>query len=149
MRELFNRKVRDFQLAFYFRQIRRNDNNVSVECIDGLHVTVDRKAANQAPTAVLIENAHYGGEVCTSTTGYRFKYFRLSHSYLRHPLKNSRGAHAAAYAHGDHAIAAVTPFKLAQDTGGKLRAGATQRVAQCDRATVDVNFLRVETKRFD
>src|SRR5450755_3587076 len=51
---------------------------------------------------------------------------------IRHVLKDAGGAHAAADAHGDHAIAGAAALHLAHELHGELGAGAAQWVAQGD-----------------
>ena len=58
---------------------------------------------------------------------------------LREAFENSCRTHAAADAHGYHAVARVAAFQFAQDCGGEFCAGAAQRMAQGDRAAVDVD----------
>src|SRR5260370_22274616 len=64
-------------------------------------------------------------------------------------LEYTRGAHAAADAHRDHAIASVAALQFAQDAGGQFRAGAAERMAQSDGAAVDVHFVGIESQRLD
>src|SRR5215212_7155959 len=73
----------------------------------------------------------------------------LSTAYCLQSFKNSGGAHAAANAHRDHAVASAAAFELAQDGGGQLRARAAEGVAQGDGAAVDVDAFGVEAQRLD
>src|SRR6266851_5220101 len=68
---------------------------------------------------------------------------------LGNEFKDSRGAHSAANAHGDHAVSPVAALEFAEDAGGQLRARATQWMSERDRAAVDVNFLRIQTQCLD
>src|SRR5215471_4914847 len=52
------------------------------------------------------------------------------------------GAHAAADAHRDDGVAALAAFELVQRGRNLPRAGRTERVAEGDRAAVDVHTLR-------
>src|ERR1700691_4829318 len=47
---------------------------------------------------------------------------------LRKALENSSRAHAAAHAHGYHAIASLASLQLTQNRSRQLRARATQRM---------------------
>src|SRR5688572_9361439 len=68
---------------------------------------------------------------------------------LTQGLEYPCGAHAAADAHRDHAVAAAAPFQLAQDGRRQLRPRAAQRVAERDGAAVDVDAFGVEPERLD
>ena len=62
-------------------------------------------------------------------------------------LEDAGGAHAAADAHGDHAVAGVAALHFAQQRRGELGAGAAQRMAERNGAAVDVHLLGIETER--
>src|SRR5207302_6198883 len=59
-------------------------------------------------------------------------------------LKDSRRAHAAAHAHGDHAVAGFAPLHLPEQRGGQLGPGAAEWMTQGNRAAVDDGLFRVE-----
>ena len=54
-------------------------------------------------------------------------------------FENSRGAHAAAHAHGHHAVPRLAALHFLQQPGGQLGAGAAQRMPQRDGAAVDIH----------
>eukprot|EP00411_Alexandrium_monilatum_P019117 CAMPEP_0175246494 /NCGR_PEP_ID=MMETSP0093-20121207/33132_1 /TAXON_ID=311494 /ORGANISM="Alexandrium monilatum, Strain CCMP3105" /LENGTH=82 /DNA_ID=CAMNT_0016540641 /DNA_START=8 /DNA_END=253 /DNA_ORIENTATION=+ len=56
-------------------------------------------------------------------------------------LDDASSAHARANAHGDHAELALRALQLWQQRGDLPGAGATQRVAQGDRAALGVDLL--------
>ena len=64
---------------------------------------------------------------------------------LRDALENARGSHAAADAHGNHAITCLAALKFAHNCGGKLRSGAAERVAQSDGAAIGIYPRGIET----
>src|SRR3989454_7049343 len=64
-------------------------------------------------------------------------------------LEDTGGAHAAADAHGDEAVAGVAALEFANDGCGELRAGAAQGMAEGHGAAIDVDALRVESRDFD
>src|SRR5215213_5659417 len=64
-------------------------------------------------------------------------------------FKNSRGAHAAPDTHRHHSISSIAALELAQDAGSQLRARATERMAQRDRAAIDVDLIRVQSQRLN
>src|ERR1700704_3043571 len=61
-------------------------------------------------------------------------------------LENSRRAHSASHAHRYHAVAALAPLQIADDRGGKFCAGASQWMAQRDRATAWIQTCRIQTR---
>src|SRR5207245_7406789 len=65
--------------------------------------------------------------------------------YLRKALENARGAHAAADAHGNHAITRLAALEFAQNCGGQLRAGAAERMAESNGAAIRIDAGWVET----
>src|SRR6267378_228924 len=64
-------------------------------------------------------------------------------------LEDAGGAHAAADAHGDHAVAGVAALEFADDGGGKFCAGAAEGVAQGDGASVGIDAAGVEAGLLD
>ena len=64
-------------------------------------------------------------------------------------LEDGGSAHATSHAHGDHAVAELAAAHLVEQRGGELCAGAAERVAEGDGASVDVNTLRVEAEFAD
>jgi hypothetical protein len=85
---------------------------------------------------------HYAGTPTRerSRAGVRCFYFG---SLVLQVLEDACGAHAAADAHGDHAVAAVATLHLVHELDGELGAGRAHRVAEGDRAAVDVGLLQV------
>ena len=65
------------------------------------------------------------------------------------PLKDAGSAHAAADAHGHHAVAGAPRFHLLEKCGGQFSAGAAERMAERDGAAVDVDAGGIETERAD
>ncbi len=61
-------------------QFRRDDNDVGVERVDGLDITVDREASDQAPRSAPVQNSNERGEVAAAASRHCFKYFRGRHS---------------------------------------------------------------------
>src|ERR1700676_3986086 len=61
-------------------------------------------------------------------------------------LENSRCAHSASHAHRHHAVAARAALQVADDCGGKFRAGASQWMSQRDRATVWIQTCRIQPR---
>src|SRR5690606_10656381 len=64
----------------------------------------------------------------------------------RSDLEQARCAHPAADAHRDDPQAAPAPPQLVEQRGGQLRAGAAERVAERDGATVHVELLVRDAK---
>src|SRR5260370_28144525 len=64
-------------------------------------------------------------------------------------LEDTGGAHAAADAHGDEAVAGVAALQFANDGCGELRASAAQRMADGHGAAIDVDARRIEARDFD
>src|SRR4051812_3592562 len=64
-------------------------------------------------------------------------------------LKYSRCAHAAAYTHRHDAILSIATLQLANDGGGQLCSGASQRMSECDCAAVGINLVQVESGFLD
>jgi hypothetical protein len=54
-------------------------------------------------------------------------------------LEDAGSAHAAADAHGDHAVAGVAALEFANDGSGQFGAGAAEGVAEGDGATVGID----------
>jgi len=59
-------------------------------------------------------------------------------------LKDPCCAHAAAYAHGHHAVADVAAFHFCEQRGGEFSPCAAQRMAEGDGASVHVDLFRIE-----
>ena len=59
-----------------------------------------------------------------------------------HSLKDASRAHPAADAHRDHAVAGLAPLHLVEQRRRQLGAGAAERMAERDRAAVDVQPRR-------
>src|SRR5690554_4995597 len=53
-------------------------------------------------------------------------------------LEDPRGTHAAANAHGHHAIATLPPTQLRKQRRGQLRPRAPERMPHCDRPTIHI-----------
>src|SRR5687768_8051977 len=66
---------------------------------------------------------------------------RPSPSYA---LEDRGGAHAAADAHGHESVPDIAAPHLVEQCRRQLGAGTTQRVAEGDRATVDIQPLRID-----
>src|SRR6185295_7443227 len=64
-----------------------------------------------------------------------------------HPFKDTSSAHPATNAHGHHAVARLASFHLVQDRRRQLRAGAAERMAERDRAAVDVEPIGIDRQR--
>src|SRR5437899_346973 len=58
-----------------------------------------------------------------------------------HDLEQAGRAHAAADAHGDDDVLGLAPAALDQGVAGAARAGHAERMADRDRAAVDVQLL--------
>src|ERR1700694_2427035 len=58
-------------------------------------------------------------------------------------FEDRRRTLAAADAHRDHAVSRSAPAHLAQQLHGQLRAGRTERMAECDRAAIHVHPLLI------
>src|SRR5215472_4187179 len=67
-----------------------------------------------------------------------------SRDKLGEAFEDAGGAHAATYAHGDHAVASFLAFHFAQNRGGELGAGAAERMAEGDGAAVDIDARGIE-----
>src|SRR5215467_10263259 len=61
-----------------------------------------------------------------------------------HSLENSCGAHAAADAHRYQPVSRLPPPHLVQDRRCQLRAGAAERMAECNSAPVDIETIRID-----
>src|SRR5262249_44984217 len=59
---------------------------------------------------------------------------------------HARPALAAADAHGDHAPLRLAPTAFLQDVAGETRAGHAERMADRDRAAVDVVLLGIDAE---
>src|SRR6266851_8919042 len=59
------------------------------------------------------------------------------------------GAHAAADAHGDHAVAGVAALEFADECGGEFGAGAAEGVTEGDGAAVGIDARGVEAGLLD
>src|ERR1019366_8122884 len=70
-------------------------------------------------------------------------------SLLLQILEDACRAHAAAYAHGHHAVAAAAALQLARDGGGQLSSGASQGMSQRDRSAIRVDLRRIQSAFFD
>ena len=60
-------------------------------------------------------------------------------------LEDAGGAHAAADAHGDHAVFGVAALEFPNNRSCKFCAGAAERMAQGDSAAVGIDARRIET----
>ena len=69
---------------------------------------------------------------------------RGSRRLLAEILEDARRALTAADAHRDQTVAPAAPAQLIEQRDRQLRAGRAQRMAQRDRAAVDVQLLDVE-----
>src|SRR5437762_2823291 len=56
-------------------------------------------------------------------------------------LKNSCAPHSAANAHGHQAVTPVAPLELLEDGYGQFCAGGSKRMAQGNRAAVDIDAV--------
>src|SRR5712671_3831803 len=61
-------------------------------------------------------------------------------------FKQSSRAHAAADAHGHHAVFRLTPPTLDQDVAGQSRTGHAVGMADCDRAAIDVELFGIDAE---
>src|SRR6266571_3734658 len=59
-------------------------------------------------------------------------------------LDDAGGAHAAADAHGDHAITRIAALQFADDGGGEFCSGAAEGMAERDGAAAGIDARRVE-----
>src|SRR5215510_482091 len=66
----------------------------------------------------------------------------LSHQIF----ENARRAHSAADAHCDHSVASLAALHLVKQRGRQFRARAAERVAERDRAAVDVQPFEIEVQ---
>src|SRR6185295_4691621 len=64
-------------------------------------------------------------------------------------FENSCGAHTTAHTHRHHPVSSVATLELAQNAGSQLCTSAAERMAQCDRAAIDVDLIRIQPQRFD
>src|SRR5260370_567804 len=64
-------------------------------------------------------------------------------------LEDAGGAHAAADAHGDHAVAGVAALEFADDGGGKFCTGAAERMAEGDGAAVGIDAVGIQAGLLD
>src|SRR6266850_1398087 len=64
-------------------------------------------------------------------------------------LEDAGGAHAAADAHGDHAVAGVAALEFANERGGEFCAGAAEGMAESDGAAVGIDAGSVEASLLD
>src|SRR6266851_2246470 len=60
-------------------------------------------------------------------------------STLSEALEDAGGAHAAADAHSDHAVAGAAALEFTDDGGGEFCAGAAERVAQSDSTAIGID----------
>src|ERR1700754_3533277 len=61
-------------------------------------------------------------------------------------FEETRGAHAAAQAHGDNSIFGLAPPSLDQGVAGKTRTGHAIGMADGDRAAIDVQLFRIDAE---
>ena len=64
-------------------------------------------------------------------------------------LEDAGSAHAAADAHGDHAVAHLAASHFLEQRCGEFGAGAAEGMAERDGAAVDVDARRIEAERAD
>src|ERR1700680_2060293 len=74
---------------------------------------------------------------------------------ILHPSKNSKplipealedsgGAHTATHPHGYEPVARLAALEFAQNRGGKLRAGAAERMPESDGAAIGIYAARID-----
>ena len=80
--------------------------------------------------------------VCRSDRTRR-AFARWTNTYALHVLEDSSSAHAATYAHRDHAVASIAPFQLPNHRRCQLGAGAAQRMPQGDRSAIRIYLFRI------
>src|ERR1700733_841661 len=68
---------------------------------------------------------------------------------LLHSFKNTSGALAAAYAHGDQTVFRIAARHFQQDGGGEFGSRAPERMAQGDGASIDVDYFRIDAGLLD
>src|ERR1700683_2103719 len=68
---------------------------------------------------------------------------------LLHSFKNTSGALAAAYAHGDQTVFRIAARHFPQDGGGEFGSRAPERMAQGDGASIDVDYFRIDAGLLD
>src|SRR5437763_7466768 len=71
-------------------------------------------------------------------TATHYSLLPIRYSLLLQPLDNRHVGHAAAFAHGLQAVALVALLQRVEERRHQLGAGAAERMAQRDRAAVDV-----------
>src|SRR5438445_9628507 len=64
-------------------------------------------------------------------------------------IEDAGGAHAAADAHGDHAVASVAALQFADNRGCEFCAGAAKGVAEGDGSAVGIDASAVEAGLLD
>src|SRR5215813_23715 len=70
--------------------------------------------------------------------------FSVANGLSHQILENARRAHSAADAHCDHSVASLAALHLVKQRGRQFRARAAERVAERDRAAVDVQPFEIE-----
>ena len=73
MRKLAQGKARLAQSPSNRVQVCRGHNNVGINRVNWLDVTIHRQTANQAPGSRLVENRHYFSEIARAAVCHRFK----------------------------------------------------------------------------
>src|SRR5262245_43354828 len=79
----------------------------------------------------------------------RYRYRYCTEDLPHQVFKNARRAHSAADAHSDHPVASLAALHLVKQRGRQLRPRATERVAERDRAAVDVQPFEIEVQLLD
>src|SRR6185503_5224996 len=69
--------------------------------------------------------------------------------WLIKSFQDPGSAHSTANTHRHHPVSPVAALQLSQNARRQLCASAAKRMAQRDRASVDVNFVGIETQRLD
>src|SRR5580704_381081 len=64
--------------------------------------------------------------------------------FMSQAFEDACGAHAAADAHGDHAVACVATLQFADERGGELGAGAAEGMSESDGSAVGVYPPRIQ-----
>src|SRR5580658_5945858 len=75
--------------------------------------------------------------------------FAIAVAICLKPFEYSRGSLAASHTHGHHAVARFAALQFAEDGGRQFRSGAAERMAQRDRAAINVDGFGIEPSHAD
>ena len=94
----------------------------------------------EAPTAK-VGYHRTKADVCDLRASFVF----VAEGRLVHVFEDPSRTHASADAHGHHAVAGPPALEFTDDRGCEFRAGAAQRMSQCDGTAVGIDLLGIQS----